>query len=156
MHWPFGSSHSRHETFYPDVDLRDYDTGYAIDVELPGCADTRKLKVEWTSERDIFVSGSIERPSVPWTDPHRPLEANGAKSQNGVNGESKKTSEWTPTVLVGERKTGNFHRRFRVPSEVDVKNMKVRLESGLLTIRVEKVKHHHKTTGEAQIELAGQ
>jgi HSP20 family molecular chaperone IbpA len=150
-HWPFVSGQGKRETFNPDIDLRDYDTGYAIDVELPGLADAHSIKVEWVSKREIIISGCIQRPDVPDMGlrrvPHITKDAiNGAKEdhENGV--------EWTPTLMVGERKTGNFHRRFHLPVDMKMANVKARLENGLLTIRAEKLELDQEATGRVQVE----
>jgi len=152
VHWPFTNSPGKRDTFYPDADLRDYDTGYTIDLELPGLADPHSVKVEWTSKKDIIVAGCIQRPEVPDMGLHRLSSGGEPKIKKRDKDEPSEVVHWSPTLLVGERKTGNFHRQFHLPVEVDVANLKARLENGLLTIRMEKLKSDQKTTGRAQVE----
>jgi HSP20 family molecular chaperone IbpA len=136
-----GHGHRKPQPFYPDIDLHDYGTGYAMDVELPGITNASTIKVEWSSTRDIHVSGSTDRPTTP-------------KAATGDKGTSD-DAEGTPTLLVGERRIGPFHRHFHLPVEVDVKNLKAKLENGLLSIRVEKMKHEERNTGQVKVEHGG-
>jgi HSP20 family molecular chaperone IbpA len=152
IHWPLISSHKLGaETFHPDVDIRDYDTGYAIDVELPGLSDKRSIKVEWTSKHDITMSGSLTRPDVPTSTKHPDNNGHDTLSAGNPKGDIEK-NELTPTLLVSERKTGHFCRKFHLPMEVDAANLRAKLENGLLKIRVEKVVLDQRISGQAQIE----
>jgi HSP20 family molecular chaperone IbpA len=152
FHWPINNAHKLDQViFYPDVDVRDYKTGYAIDMELPGLDDKRSVKVEWISKHDIVISGLLARPSLP-----------AAMSHGTANGLQTKTTEFAtvsskndkpaPMLLVGERRAGNFCRKFHLPMEVDAANLRARLEDGLLKIRVDKVKTDQRTSGQTQIE----
>lgn len=152
IHWPFASTHKpEKETFYPDVDMRDYDTGYAIDIEVPGLSDRRSIKVEWTSKHDIMISGSLARPDIPSMILHQDPTEHGVEKTKGSK-EEKKDESFTPILLVGERRTGSFHRRFHLPVEVDAANMRAKLENGLLKIRVDKENSSVRNFGQAQIE----
>ncbi|THV71558.1 hypothetical protein D6C78_03729 [Aureobasidium pullulans] len=154
LHWPFQNNlRLDQETFYPDVDVRDYDTGYAIDMELPGLEDKRNIKVEWTSKHDIMISGHLARTSLPAAARHQ--DANGKEDTDRSTKTADKDNKedgLTPTLLVSERKTGHFRRKFHLPMEVDASNLRAKLENGLLKIRVDRVKMDERTSGQAQIE----
>jgi HSP20 family molecular chaperone IbpA len=53
--------------------------------------------------------------------------------------------------LVGERRAGNFCRKFHLPMSVDAANLRARLEDGLLKIRVDKVRIDQRISGQTQI-----
>ncbi|KAI5235945.1 hypothetical protein E4T43_08926 [Aureobasidium subglaciale] len=151
IHWPFSTYKPEQEVFHPDVDVRDYETGYAIDMELPGLSDKDSVKVEWTSKHDIMISGLLARPELPTV--AKPANTNGRQDERtGVVTESSGKDESTPILLVTERRTGHFRRRFHLPTEVDAANLRAKLENGLLEIRVDKVKTDQRTSGQAKIE----
>ena len=160
IRWPFASVQGE-QVFYPNLDIRDYETGYAIDMELPGVSDAHGIKVEWTSKRDILVSGSIQRPEAQRADVRQ--RSNGKEElsdkgegalKTGHKGQKKEEQE-RPTLLVGERRIGKFHRRFHLPVEVDVANLDARLEYGVLSIRVEK-EPAHMAAGRAEVKQVKQ
>ncbi|KAI5196577.1 hypothetical protein E4T39_07730 [Aureobasidium subglaciale] len=151
IHWPFSNYKPEQEIFYPDVDVRDYETGYAIDMELPGLSDKNSIKVEWTSKHDIMISGLLARPGLPTM--KNPANGNGRRTEHtGVATEGSEKDELAPILLVSERRTGHFRRRFHLPTEVDAANLRAKLEDGLLEIRVDKVKTDQRTSGQAKIE----
>ncbi|KAI5264110.1 hypothetical protein E4T47_08847 [Aureobasidium subglaciale] len=140
IHWPFSTYKPEQEVFHPDVDVRDYETGYAIDMELPGLSDKDSVKVEWTSKHDIMISGLLARPELPTV--AKSANTNGRQNERtGVATESSGKDESTPILLVTERRTGHFRRRFHLPTEVDAANLRAKLENGLLEIRVDKACH---------------
>ncbi|KEQ90781.1 hypothetical protein AUEXF2481DRAFT_9204 [Aureobasidium subglaciale EXF-2481] len=151
IHWPFSTYKPEQEIFYPDVDVRDYETGYAIDMELPGLLDKNSIKVEWTSKHDIMISGILARPELPVV--AKSADANGRRNEDiSVATESSEKDKSAPILLVAERRTGHFRRRFHLPTEVDAANLRAKLENGLLEIRVDKVKTDQRTSGQAKIE----
>ncbi|KAI5206615.1 hypothetical protein E4T42_09147 [Aureobasidium subglaciale] len=140
IHWPFSTYKPEQEIFYPDVDVRDYETGYAIDMELPGLLDKNSIKVEWTSKHDIMISGILARPELPVV--AKSADANGRRNEDiSVATESSEKDKSAPILLVAERRT-----------EVDAANLRAKLENGLLEIRVDKVKTDQRTSGQAKIE----
>jgi HSP20 family molecular chaperone IbpA len=152
FHWPFNNTYKLdQEIFYPDVDVRDYETGYTIDIELPGLDDKRSVKVEWMSKHDIVISGLLARPRLPAVMSHRTANGRQTKLTEFVT-ESSKKDKPAPVLLVGERRAGNFCRKFHLPMSVDAANLRARLEDGLLKIRVDKVRIDQRISGQTQIE----
>jgi len=47
-------------------------------------------------------------------------------------------ADTTPTILLAERKTGPWRRTFTLPEDVEMKELKARLEGGLLRIDLPK------------------
>jgi HSP20 family molecular chaperone IbpA len=128
----------------PDLDIRETEHEYIIDVELAGVSDKNAINVEWTSSRSLVVSGNIGRPSIPDDKPTDSAPETSAKMSIGARGAA---GEWTPApdtqsptvvLVVAERKVGPFRRHFNFPVDVDTHKLKAMLKSGLLTIKVPK------------------
>ncbi|THZ26930.1 hypothetical protein D6C89_03495 [Aureobasidium pullulans] len=122
-------------------------------MELPGLEDKRNIKVDWTSKHDIMISGHLARTSLPSAVKRQ--DANGKEDTDRSTKAADKDNRedgLTPTLLVSERKTGHFRRKFHLPMEVDASNLRAKLENGLLKIRVDRVKMDERTSGQAQIE----
>jgi HSP20 family molecular chaperone IbpA len=128
----------------PDLDLRDTESEYVIEVELPGITDKNAIKIEWTSSRSLSIIGNIDRPVIPDNTSSTATLEKMTKSSTGTRGAD---GEWIPPsdaqpqrqmLMVAERKIGPFQRHFNFPVDVDVENLKAKLEAGLLTIRVPK------------------
>jgi HSP20 family molecular chaperone IbpA len=142
----------------PDLDVRETEHEYIIDVELAGVSDKDAVNVEWTSSRSLVVSGSIDRPSIPVDKPaDEALEAS-TKLPIGTRGAA---GEWVPApdtqspnvmLVVAERKVGPFRRHFNFPVDVDMHKLKATLKSGLLTMRVPKKGLAVEGTGRVSIE----
>lgn len=128
----------------PDLDLRDHNSEYIVDVELPGLTDKNAIKIEWTSSRSLLIAGTIDRPFVPDDLPApAPATEEGGEKPEGEKSGAEAGSEPDPesrkaTLLVAERKVGSFRRHLHFPVDVEMEKLKARLESGLLTIRVPK------------------
>jgi len=69
----FGShgSHGSHNAYKfhnnvhtPAVDIRETDSDYYFDIELPGVTDRDSLSIQWTSSRTLVVEGQISRPII--------------------------------------------------------------------------------------------
>jgi len=147
---------------YPDVDMREADNEYAIDVELPGVRNKSSIKLEWISSRSLLISGNIERPALSSeTKPSSAPPKEESSSTATTTGGRDANGEWVaphdpepamPTLLVNERKTGPFQRHFHFHIDVDMKHLKAKLEDGLLSIRVRKQPSENIGTGRITIE----
>jgi hypothetical protein len=103
------------------------------------------------SKHDIMITETLTRPDVPTSAKHP--ENNGHDALDAGNPkEGIEKNDPTPTLLVSERKTGHFCRKFHLPMEVDAADLRAKLENGLLKIRVEKVVLDQRISGQAQIE----
>jgi HSP20 family molecular chaperone IbpA len=142
----------------PDVDIRDADSEYVIDIELPGISDKNAIKIEWTSSRSLSIIGNIDRPVIADHKPSAAALEKVTKVQTGTRGLD---GEWNPPpqeklkgpmLVVAERKVGPFQRYFYFPVDVDMQNLKAKLEAGLLTIRVPTKVSDSKSWGRVTIE----
>jgi len=52
--------------------------------------------------------------------------------------EAELLADTTPTILLSERKVGPWRRTFTLPEDVEMKELKARLEGGLLRIDLPK------------------
>jgi HSP20 family molecular chaperone IbpA len=52
--------------------------------------------------------------------------------------EAQLLAETVPTILLGERKVGPWRRTFTLPDDVEMRELKARLEAGLLRIDLPK------------------
>jgi len=142
----------------PNIDIRNTDTEYVIEVELPGVHDKNAVKLEWTSSRSLVVEGSVDRPLIA-DKPPDPIEL--AKLAKSPSGTRDSDGNWIPpsdvqprkpTLVVGERRIGPFRRHFNFPVDLDVKALQAKLESGLLSIRIPKKRQGAATAGRINIE----
>ena len=143
----------------PDLDIRETEHEYIIDVELAGVSDKNAINVEWTSSRSVVVSGNIDRPSIPEEKAADPVPETSTKAPIGTRGAS---GEWIPApdpeaprvmLVVAERRIGPFRRHFNFPVDVDMHKLKAMLKSGLLTIKVPKKGLAVEGTGRVNIEV---
>lgn len=143
----------------PDLDIRETELEYIIDVELAGVSDKNAINVEWTSSRSLVVSGNIDRPSIPEDKPADPVPETSTKAAIGTRGAS---GDWIPPpdpqapkvmLVAAERRIGPFRRHFNFPVDVDMHKLKAVLKSGLLTIKVPKKGLDVEGTGRVNIEV---
>ena len=94
----------------PTVDIRETDSHYYFDIEMPGVTDRENISIQWTSSRTLVVEGTILRPdiSLPPPDislpkPMRPaynFAAHGGEVCDdpiGPRSNSNSNSNWPPT-----------------------------------------------------------
>jgi HSP20 family molecular chaperone IbpA len=143
----------------PDLDIRETEHEYQIDIELAGVSDKNAINVEWTSSRSLDVSGNIDRPSIPDDRPADSAPDTSTKLPIGTRGPA---GEWIPApdsqspkvaLVVAERKIGPFRRHFNFPVDVEMHKLKATLKSGLLTIRVPKKGSAAEGRGRVNIEV---
>jgi len=141
----------------PDIDIRDNETGYIIDIELPGVSAGKSIKIEWTSSRSLTVSGNTDRPIAPeaTTTPKKTSTSNGSVGTRVANGEwvnPQEPEDPVPTIVVAERRIGPFRRHFNFPVDVDMEKLKAKLENGLLMISVPKRESDSASWGRLNLE----
>lgn len=149
----------------PATDIRETMAAYHIEVEVPGVRDEDKgkLMIQWLSPHTLLVQGVAERPaSIGLND-----GGQGKRVWEGKDGEgwakeaghgklpipdggplvrtpSRETVEaelladTTPTILLSERKLGPWRRTFTLPEDVEMRELKARLEAGILRIDLPK------------------
>jgi len=95
----------------PDVDVRETDTAYIMEMDLPG--KTEK-DVEISLKDRVLTISSVQ-------------EAKKEEKKNGADG---------CEYLIRERRTSSFARRFTLPEDIDASNVEANFANGVLTINV--------------------
>jgi HSP20 family molecular chaperone IbpA len=108
----------------PDVDVRETDSEYIFDIEVPGITDKKSITIEWVNSRLLVVDGETPRP---------PLSVAG--SEDTKESEDQKTQKGVPRLRLAERRLGRWQRDFYFPVDVDAKGLRA---TGLLRISVPK------------------
>jgi len=149
----------------PPTDIRETLSAYHIEVECPGVADENKsdVMIQWMSPHTLLVQGVAYRPQnvglMDQGEGKRVWEGKdgegwakevGHGKQNSADGgplvrtpsretvEAELMSDMTPSILLSERKVGPWRRTFTLPEDVEMKELKARLEGGLLRIDLPK------------------
>ena len=80
----------------PATDVRESQSHYFFDVELPGLSDKSKLKLRWTSTRTLLIEARIERPHLPDCPAATKGSAQNTTTENSCTCfPSAKTDAWT-------------------------------------------------------------
>ncbi|KAJ9607655.1 hypothetical protein H2200_007733 [Cladophialophora chaetospira] len=147
----------------PATDIRETLASYHIEVEVPGVVNKDDIVIQWLSPHTLLVQGVAERPkNIGLTDQSEGKRVWEGKDDEGwavesghgkppptdggplLRTPSRETVEadfladTTPTVLLSERKVGSWRRTFTLPEDVEMKELKARLEGGLLRIDLPK------------------
>jgi HSP20 family protein len=124
----------------PDVDLRDTPDAYLVEVEVPGVKNTEQITVHWTTSRNLIIRGGVLRPDGSKNEDQTKDQPEVDSSDAQFTQDStKKSNVHDPALLVGERRIGPFRRIFNFPSDVDMHNLSVKLDAGLLIVRAPKM-----------------
>lgn len=106
----FGGSHAQQAVWMPRMDVRETDTAYIVEADLPGLTiEDIDVQVEGTT---LIISG----------------ERKGEQS-SGPNGHYTHFERWL----------GKFHRSFTLPTAVKVDEVDAKYANGVLTVTVPKV-----------------
>ncbi|KAJ9639310.1 uncharacterized protein PV06_10027 [Exophiala oligosperma] len=148
--------------FAPATDIRETMRSYHIEIEAPGVTNKDSIMVQWLTPHTLLVQGELKRPvniglldgdqgSKVWEGASGegwPVESGHVKKQEDggplMRTPSRETVEAElkadsiPTVLLSERKVGPWRRTFTLPDDVEMKELKARLEGGLLRIDLPK------------------
>ncbi|EXJ82076.1 hypothetical protein A1O1_08145 [Capronia coronata CBS 617.96] len=148
----------------PPTDIRETMRAYHIEIETPGVLDKNDIVIQWLSPHTLLVQGDIRRPkNIGLLDPkegERIWEGEGegwaqetghakAATDEDDGGPIQRTlsretveaelrADAIPTILLGERKLGPWRRTFTLPEDVEMKELKARLDGGLLRIDLPK------------------
>ncbi|KAL6251232.1 hypothetical protein RBB50_001440 [Rhinocladiella similis] len=148
--------------FAPATDIRETMRSYHIEIETPGVTNKDSIMVQWLTPHTLLVQGESKRPaniglldgdegSKVWEGAsgegwavesgHTKQQEDGGPimrtpSRETVEAELKADS--IPTVLLSERKVGPWRRTFTLPEDVEMKELKARLDGGLLRIDLPK------------------
>ncbi|KAE8381479.1 HSP20-like chaperone [Aspergillus bertholletiae] len=116
-------------SFAPRFDVRESETAYHFDGELPGISQ-KDIDIEFTDPQTLVIKGRTER------EYHSP-EADETSEAQG-EGQAATKDENKPHFWVSERSVGEFNRTFTLPSRVDQEKVKASLQNGILSVVVPK------------------
>ena len=130
-------------SFAPRFDVRESETAFHLDGELPGIAQ-ENINIEFTDPQTLVVKGRTEREYHT----SEPKEQSGNGNGNG-NGNQEQAIETTEKASktsskaghrywASERTVGEFSRTFSFPTRVDQDNVKASLKNGILSVLVPK------------------
>ncbi|KAJ5359560.1 30 kDa heat shock protein [Penicillium cataractarum] len=126
------SSHSTMRSFAPKFDVRESETSFHLDGELPGISQ-EDINIEFTDLQTLVVKGRTER------EYHiKPTEQSGDNQAVEATEKSSKHSEADHHYWASERTVGEFSRTFSFPIRVDQDNVKASLKNGILSVVVPK------------------
>ncbi len=98
-------------TTIPDVDVRETDGAYILDMDLPG-----------RSENDVAINLKDRVLSI--------------SSVEEAKTEEKKKDADGYDFLIRERKSSSFARRFTLPEDIDAEKVEANFKNGVLTINI--------------------
>lgn len=156
-------SSSSIRAFTPKFDVREHESTYELQGELPGIeqkdihiefADPHTLVIKGHTEREYSSDGAQQargRITGDVTDSSRSesrkatvedeaAEEDKSKKQVTKEGEGQRSSK--SKYWVSERLVGEFHRAFSFPTTVDQDGVKANLKNGILSIIIPKTKRH--------------
>lgn len=119
-------------SFAPKFDVRESETAYHLDGELPGIAQ-ENVNVEFTDPQTLVVKGRTERE-------HHTTDLNDQedKEQAVVTTDKGSKAKSGHRYWASERSVGEFSRAFSFPDRIDQDNVKASLKNGILSIVVPK------------------
>lgn len=121
----------------PSVDVRETDSQYIIEAELPGvrkedirvqCFEGRTISLDGFYSRKYSAPSSNELSGKPEEDTSESMSVEKRSSSTDV------AKEQPHNVLQAERAEGKFFRSFTLPEEIDCSKIDVTFENGLLSI----------------------
>ncbi|KAJ5221106.1 30 kDa heat shock protein [Penicillium citrinum] len=119
-------------SFAPKFDIRESETAFHLDGELPGIAQ-ENVNVEFTDPQTLVVKGRTER-EHHITDPNDQKN----KEQAVVTTDKASKAKSGHRYWASERSIGEFSRTFSFPDRIDQDNVKASLKNGILSIVVPK------------------
>lgn len=120
-------------SFAPRFDVRESETAFHLDGELPGIAQ-ENINIEFTDPQTLVVKGRTEREYHT----SEPKEQAGNEQAVVTSEKASKTSKASHRYWASERTVGEFSRTFSFPNRVDQDNVKASLKNGILSILVPK------------------
>jgi len=102
-HKPKNSDGSYARISAPKVDLRETANAYLIDIELPGIHDVSSLTISWRSERELLVSGAVDRPAIA----DLCSQSHGGEEHPPRNGDNRDYQDLPLGILQGSTATSS-------------------------------------------------
>jgi HSP20 family molecular chaperone IbpA len=135
----------------PEIDIRETNFDYWVDISLPGVSDRDSITIESLNTRELVVSSKIERPPIPGVDTTEAAaknssanhelgqESHGRTAAPPQHGKLTTPDHEKTRLLIAERNVGLFHRTLSFPLDVDRGAIQAKLSAGLLRIHVPKL-----------------
>jgi HSP20 family molecular chaperone IbpA len=160
-----GASRHTDQFFNPKFDVRETDTTYELNGELPG-VDRDNLQIEFTEPRTVTISGHVERnysfsrPKAEAKEAGKYNESQGTQEAAEGNRERAITKQPKTESTIAEsgtpldhywhreRSVGQFQRTFTFPHSVDENGVRASLKDGILHVSIpksQKQEHRHIT-----------
>jgi HSP20 family molecular chaperone IbpA len=127
------SGQSNMRSFAPKFDVRESETSFHLDGELPGISQ-EDINIEFTDPQTLVVKGRTER-NYHTT---KPAEQSGDEQSVEATEKTSKPSKADHRYWAKERSVGEFSRAFSFPIRVDQDNVKASLKNGILSVVVPK------------------
>ncbi|KAK8162589.1 hypothetical protein IWX90DRAFT_487347 [Phyllosticta citrichinensis] len=147
----------RRDALAPDFDVRETDSAFYLEGELPGIASTSAIRLHWIDRRTLTIEATVEKVDLEaeWG-LLRPIRGTSVQSSSdgddmvvdkspaveGVveaNAVEDKPSKPVVREWLAERRCGQYQRTFTFPTDVDAEAIRARLGQGLLRVLVPKV-----------------
>jgi HSP20 family molecular chaperone IbpA len=138
-------------SFSPNFDVRETESSFVLEGELPGLHDKSKLSIEFTDSQTLFIKGRLEKPRHFAEAEHEPSSPRSLKptvhdETEEPAGEEKgkelqqqgKKKEQKTKVWISERTAGEFQRSFTFPINIDQDQVTAQLDYGILKIVIPK------------------
>ncbi|KAJ5490832.1 30 kDa heat shock protein [Penicillium diatomitis] len=130
--------------FAPKFDVRESESAFHLDGELPGIAQ-EDINIEFTDPQTLVVKGRTEREYHHSSEPSKNQSNSSSNdTEQAVETADKAAKNNTKTASNGhrywasERTVGEFSRTFSFPNRVDQDHVKASLKNGILSILVPK------------------
>lgn len=124
-------------TVRPPADIREDETAYFVEVELPGVPQEA---IDIGVERGVLTiraERTRRRPEASDV-PAQSAEAAEADEASEAAEAEERSEEAAPRYRLAERLMGRFERSFRLPDTVDVDAIEAKLEHGVLEVSLPK------------------
>lgn len=133
----YDNHRNHHQTslrsFAPRFDVRESETAFHLDGELPGMAQ-ENINIEFTDPQTLVVKGRTEREYHT----SEPSNGNDEQAIEIAEKSSMTSTKAGHRYWASERTVGEFSRTFSFPNRVDQDNVKASLKNGILSVRVPK------------------
>lgn len=132
-------SASPHALICPTMDVRESETMFYFDVDLPGLKDKKDMALRWVSARTLLLRAVIKRAPTP-EDKLVTTDTEKAADEAPKEHNHEHAAEIGPFMTVHERRVGTYGRAFNFPTDVDHEVTVAKLDAGVLRIAVRKSK----------------
>ena len=123
--------------FAPKFDVRESESAFHLDGELPGIA-REDINIEFTDPQTLVVKGRTEREYHHSSEPSKDQSNTEQAVETADKASKNNKSVGQHRYWASERSVGEFSRTFSFPNRVDQDHVKASLKNGILSILVPK------------------